>query len=340
MKPFTARLGVLFIAASMLAACSANSGSLPSAGPGLAQPSSNAAYQAQGAGANVLHPASDDYAAAQTATDFHYHIFPTYSHWKSYAVQPDKTKVFHPADLHYYGGPLMKKAIEHDIYVNCPAQDQTCWGAPEAFFKNLTSSTLVGLLTQYTKAKAKAYVPGTNQPVAYQNLSSYYYDNDLFTILHTVAKGANTRYVDEYHIFLPQGANTCFDGTNICYSPKVPSTFAFCAYHGSVLFKDIGIVTFSVEPFQNVPGCKYPNLPSGMDPLTNATDSTLAHETFESITDPNPNTFKTLGWYNIPYNGEIGDLCDAFPTTQKIGALKLFIQTMYSNKYHGCADGP
>ncbi len=202
------------------------------------------------------------------------------------------------------------------------------------------------MLTQYTKAKAGAYTFGGSTNVQWPQYSKYYYDNDLFSILHAVAKQTGgTAATDEFHIFLPKGTDTCFTGTSVCYSPDVASTFAFCAYHGSVKFTDsVGRVTYSVEPYQNVStkagGCVYSNLPKGYDALTNSTDSTLAHEVFESITDTNPNTYGTLAWYNLPYNSEIADLCDAFPMVQKIGSTKYFVQTMYSNKYHGCANGP
>ena len=330
MKPFE-RWGILLVALTALAACS-------SPGAQTVPPAEQPQAAMQPAAMHVLHVSANDVAAAHKVLSFHYHIMPISSHWGT--AKSNATKVFHPADLAYYGGPVMKTAVEHNIYVNCKTSDEKCWGKPEEFFSNLTGSTLVKLLGQYTKASTSNFTFGEGTPITYTAFSNIYYDNDLFSILHTVAKavGANG-YGDEYHIFLPKGVDNCIDGTTECYSPDIPANWVFCAYHGEVTFSDLGPVVFSVEPYQNVGGCAY-KLPKGYDPLINSTDSTLAHETFESITDPNPNTFSTLGWYNIPYNQEIADLCTSFPMKQKIGTLKVFIQTMYSNKYHGCANGP
>lgn len=338
MSPFTKRFGLLVVAAA-LTACSGAHGVVPNAGF-----SQSVTANPPQRGAVVVTAA--DRAAARQVRSFSYHLFPLSSHWKATSGLRNDTTVKYPADLRYFGGPLMKTAVEHDVYVNCKTNDQSCWGKPERFLKNLGTSQLIKLLTQYTKASAGAYTFGEGTPVTYSAFSHYFYDNDLFSILHSVVKAiGKSGYGDEYHIFLPKGVDNCFDGTSICYSPDVPSTWYFCAYHGEVTFGDVGAVVFSVLPFQNVNvrgvgGCIYPNLPSGYSQLVNSTDSTLAHEMFESITDPNPNTFRTLGWYNIPYNQEIADLCVAFPKKMAIGSGKYFIQTMYSNKYHGCANGP
>ena len=334
MKPL-ARWGILLVVLTAFAACS-SAGTQSTVLP-LQRP--QGATQATSA-SRVMHVTTDDVRAARSVRNFHYHIFPVSSQWGKPVTKPAATKVFHPADLQYFGGSIMTSAVEHNIYVNCKTGDEKCWGKPEEFFQNLAGSKLVQLLGQYTKASTNNYTFGEGTPIAYTAYSKIYYNNDLFSILHSVAKAVGGNgYTNEYHIFLPKGVDNCFDGTTVCYSPNNPSTWYFCAYHGEVTFSDLGVVVFSVEPYQNVRGCTY-QLPKGYDPLINSTDSTLAHETFESITDPNPNTFKTLGWYNIPYNQEIADLCDAFPMKQTIGTLKLYLQTMYSNKYHGCANGP
>ncbi|HVA33677.1 MAG TPA: hypothetical protein VNG31_05980 [Candidatus Baltobacteraceae bacterium] len=340
MKPWI-RLGVLCAVAAVLAACSGNQNVVPASTFGGSSRSS-----ATHIGVTApLRVTAADRAAAGGAHAFSYHLFPISSHWGAHALRASKTSVFHPSDLNDFGGPLMKSAVEHDVYVNCKSNDGKCWGDPEGFLRNVTGSNLVKLLGQYTKAGAGAYTFGEGTPVSYTAYSKIYYDSDLFSILHAAALAVGASgYSNEYHLFLPKGTDTCFDGTTICYSPDNPSTWYFCAYHGEVTFNDVGTVVFSVEPYQNVSvknvgGCVYP-LPKGFNPLVNSTDSTLAHEMFESITDPNPNTFGTLGWYNLAYNMEIGDLCDAFPMVQKVGTKKLYIQTMYSNKYHGCANGP
>jgi hypothetical protein len=65
-------------------------------------------------------------------------------------------------------------------------------------------------------------------------------DNDILQIVHTAASTLGAGYHHIYHVFLPKGVDECFVGTTQCYSPDNPSTFVFCAYHGSVTYSDIG----------------------------------------------------------------------------------------------------
>ena len=128
-------------------------------------------------------------------------------------------------------------------------------------------------------------------------------------------------------MFLPKGVDTCFDLTNICYSPDNPPSFVFCAYHGSVTFSDIGHVLITVEPFQNVNGCSVAT-PSPNGALVDSTANVLSHELFESITDPDPPGTVTdivngkFGWIAlnslIEFGAEIGDICEGpFSTTPR-----------------------
>jgi hypothetical protein len=163
--------------------------------------------------------------------------------------------------------------------------------------------------------------------------------------VHAVAKVTGTGYGHIYHIFLPKGVDTCFDLSNVCYSPDNPSSFFFCAYHGSVTFSDIGHVVYTVEPFQNVGGCRV-STPAPNGQLADSTNSVLSHELFEAITDPDLNA-----WFNqtsLDLAGfEIGDECQ--PLSNSTGALdptflingkKYEVQTEYSNHYHACAVVP
>jgi hypothetical protein len=203
--------------------------------------------------------------------------------------------IIYPDDLTNYGGPIMRSEAAHDIYVNCPAKNQSCWGAPEAFQSKLTGSSFAALLRQYSK----------------------------------------TGYANLYHVFLPNGTDTCFDFTTECYSPNSPSAFYFCAYHGSVSYSDIGRVVYSIEPYQNVKGCLTKGS-SGASQLTNSTISTLAHETFESITDPGAR----FAWFNFDDDEEMADEWETFVVAVTPGGTVSNTQPMYSNIYHGCAVSP
>jgi hypothetical protein len=148
-------------------------------------------------------------------------------------------------------------------------------------------------------------------------------------------------------VFLPKGVDTCFDLTSICYSPDNPSSFFFCAYHGSVTYGDIGHVLLSVEPYQNVPGCQAaPPNPNGI--LADSTNSVLSHELIETITDPDPGS----GWVSdtslIVAGAEIGDLCEPLGNssfqfldpTLTLNGRKYELQLEYGNNYHACTPGP
>ena len=231
----------------------------------------------------------------------------------------------------------MKTSAAYNIYVNCPAKNESCWGDPEGFQKNLAGSSFAKLMTQYTGSPATAYTFGGSTAVKYPTFSNVFYDNDLFSILHdAIAAGKlKTGFSNLYHIFLPKGAWSCFDVTSICYSPGNNATFGFCAYHAYVNFSDVGTVVYSVEPYQNVTGCKSKSS-SGASALTNSTASTLGHETFEAITDPG----QKYAWFNFTFGSEIGDLCETYEWTIQVGGTAYSIQPMYSNTYHACAAGP
>ena len=263
-----------------------------------------------------------------------YHVMPLRSDGRGASVRAGS--LIYPDDLTNYGGPVMKTAVAHNVYVNCPAKNESCWGAPEEFQKGLQGSAYAAILTQYTGSPPSAYSFGDSTAVAFTVFRGVaLYENDLFSIIHQVAaKLRKGGYTDIYHVFLPEGTDTCIDFTKECYSPDYRRTFNFCAYHGTVKFSDLGLIVYSIEPYQDVSFCATKKS-SGASGVTNSTISTLAHETFESISDPGPK----LAWYNY-VGGEMADECEFFVSTVKVGGIAYDTQPMYSNKYHACATGP
>jgi hypothetical protein len=241
--------------------------------------------------------------------------------------------LIYPDDLTNYGGPVMRSLSTHNVYVNCRTRNQNCWGAPEAFQMGLKGSAFAGMLKQYTGSSASAYAFTDSTAVSFTVYKgTALYENDLFAIVHGVAASVKKGgYTNIYHVFLPRGTDTCFDFSSQCYSPDNNSTFAFCAYHGTIRFSDVGLVVYSIEPYQDVSGC-LTKKSKGASEVTNSTISTLAHETFEAITDPGPK----LAWINF-ISGEIGDECEFFVSPVTIGGKVYNTQPMYSNKYHACA---
>ena len=252
---------------------------------------------------------------------------------------------FFPADLVFHGGPVVQSA-EHDlVYFDCPAGPTACWGNPAAFLKDLNHSALIHMTDQYVGTTANARYPVGGAVAINQPLQTNVVDqNEILSFVHAAATKMSIQnsYSNIVHIFLPRGVDTCFDLTSICYSPDNPSSFFFCAYHGAVWFNDIGHILFTVEPYQNVPGCQVAT-PSPNGPLVDSTASTLSHESIETITDPDLDA-----WWSdvslIEQGAEISDICEPVGNMNAqfldpvflVNGKNYKIQLEYSNRLHGC----
>lgn len=246
---------------------------------------------------------------------------------------------FYPGDVsNPKNGPVVTVAESNPIYVNAqPAQ----WGRPATFLKNLSTSGFIHVVDQYVGVTDdNRYTVGAQGSLSYPAYTALD-DNDILQIAHAAAQALGTGYGHIYHIFLPKGVDVCFTGTSICYSPDTPSTFAFCAYHASVDFNDIGHVLYTVEPFQNVNGCRVAQ-PSPNPPLVDSTANSLSHELFETISDPDGNAWWDRGAL-VLYGEEIGDTCANpffdYPSIP-VGSGQYAVQSEYSNTYHACSYVP
>lgn len=315
--------------------------------------------------------AADQFAGTYSASNFRYHILPANTAagknalaTRSFGTPMTKSKTtslaatitsvpapgFYPEDLVYFGGKFLATTTPHAVYVNTSSCGTvtTCWGNPVKFLSDLSNSSFIHLTDQYVGSTANnRYAPGTSASTTIALFGTNVIgQNEILTLVHAAAKTLGTGYGHLYHLFLPSGIDTCFDLTTSCYSPDNPSTFTFCAYHGSITFSDIGHVLLSVEPYQNVAGCQAaPPDPNGI--LTDSTNSVLSHEQFESITDPDINAWisdKSL----LAAGAEIGDLCEAvgnnggqfLDPTVGLNGHTYEIQLEYSNHYHACAGAP
>jgi len=264
-----------------------------------------------------------------------------------------------PGDLSYQGGNYVQSAEFHAIYIlnsptvgapGCtPATLTACWASPETFLANLGKSDFIHITDQYVQTAANLrYTVGGNAEVYFSPaLPHTLVDADIQAVVHLVvaAFGYQNGYNGLFHVFLPPGTDECFDSTySTCYSPDVPSSFYFCAYHGSVNFSDIGETLYSVEPSQNVPGCNVP--PGGpQGQLADSTYNVLSHESIEAITDPDGDAWWNTG-SNALYGNEIADECSFIlftptavyfnPSAFRMNGVKYAIQPEYSNIGHAC----
>jgi hypothetical protein len=240
-----------------------------------------------------------------------------------------------PFDLTYFGGRVVTSATSYNVYVNCPEGPAACWGtgwlSPTTFLRDLNSSEYINIVREYTGSDAKGKFPsvGMRTQATFSNNRATL--QQIFQILSdAVTRTGASGYRTIYHVFLPQGVETCISDGN-CYSPSDLQSWTFSAFHGSMNLSNGRHDLFTVEPYQAVNGCQMPGqTPNG---VIDATASTLAHELFETITDPDLD-----GWSNALFGYEISDMCTAFGSNQVLNGHSYFIQSEYSNKLHMCAN--
>jgi hypothetical protein len=251
----------------------------------------------------------------------------------------------YPADLTYLGGPVVTSMQSHTIYLNptstCPAV--SCFGDPITFLSDLGKSRFVHIIDQFTGSTAdNRYTVGTNYIANYPAAPSILTDADIQLVVSSAVAFSNLYgYGHEYHVFIAPGTDECFDSTYTqCYSPDNPPSFYFCAYHGSFDLAGYGHVLYSVEPYQNVPGCSDTGAtPNGT--LADSTNNVLSHELFETITDPDGSAWRNIT-DNALYGSEIGDECSFINTTGfdpsvwHVGSRTYATQPEYSNILHTC----
>ena len=287
------------------------------------------------------------------------------------AAAPDSGGPRYPADLEYLGGAVVVSMESHAIYLFAKGGTCTtvagCWGNPQGFLRDYGKSDMIHITDQYVGSTAnnRYTVAEEATNVKYTPPAKPFTDADMLALVHAVVvSGAgvddndgdvdylfSSGYGNEYHIFLPPGQDECFDATyTVCYSPDIPKSFIFCAYHGSADFSDIGHVLYSVEPFQAVNGCNVrAGTPNGL--LVDSTNNVLSHELTETITDPDGTAWINI-FLNALFGAEIGDECSflqlnaslvpiAFdPSNVTLNGNKYAIQPEENNAAHACTTAP
>lgn len=245
-----------------------------------------------------------------------------------------------PLDMTYFGGALVTDATNLVVAVNCitPNTPATCWGtgtlSPTTFLKDLNRSNYLRLANEYLGMDAKGNFPAWEMKtrVTFRSFNTASMQEILQIVADASTRAGISGYQAIYHVFLPQGTSMCIEAGD-CYSPSDPASWTFCAFHGSVNLASNRHVLFTVQPYQGVDGCRLPSqTPNG---LIDATASTLTHELFETITDPDLD-----GWSNVLFGFEVADPCLAFGSNRVLNGHSYFIQSIYSNRLHLCTSTP
>jgi len=272
------------------------------------------------------------------------------------------TPGFYPADVTKLvaSARTLSRAVFNPIFINCPT-GSSCWGNPNAFLTDLGKSSFIHLTDQYTKAVG-SFSLGTsvNLPLNLAGVDDCniggtnpcLLDADIQAIVNVVAQKIGAGYGHLYHVFLPNSVDVCLTnsmGRIIgCYSPDVRNDFSVCAWHGSTN-QSAGHLIYSVEPFEALPGCG--TAPPAVNSfLADSTDSVLAHETLEAISDPDLNAWGDLSTLPL-FGAEIADICEGLTLSSLSMGLfsapavvlnghKYKSQLIYSNHYHACAGAP
>jgi hypothetical protein len=316
----------------------------------------------------LVHPTGGDFAVAKSVTNRYLHahaaalpaasrdhdvltVHSTASRAAGSNSGREGLGLRYPTDLSYLGGPVVTSLVSHPIYLDASGSlPISTWGDPGRFLHDLGKSEFIHLVDGYvgaTRNNRYTVAPAVRSMAPSGKLLV---DSDIIGLVHAVASSTGeTGYGHEYHVFLAPGVDECFDTTySVCYSPDLPASFYFCAYHGSIDFPDIGHVLYSVEPYQNVNGCQVlPGTPNGI--LVDSTNNVLSHELFETITDPDGDAWRNLT-SNSLYGSENGDTCSFILFTATEGGFDPSIwysedhayatQPELSNALHACAIAP
>jgi hypothetical protein len=260
------------------------------------------------------------------------------------------TPSFFPADLSYLGGPVLTNATMHAFFINC-APTFNCWGdvgsipTPVQFLNDYNASTLAQVTNQYVNSSATNRYPQGNYYYYnnnYKITNNLIQDADILNFLNALINGgAPTGLGHLYHIFIQAGIDVCSQVVGGCHAPDNRFKPAFCAFHNFATYNNgKNFILYSIEPYQDVAGCK---ITGGPNELNDSTAAALSHEMTEAITDPLAG--HNFGWVNntsLSLRGEeIGDECQMsnsslYPTLT-VNQHQYKIQMEYSNTYHDCA---
>lgn len=264
--------------------------------------------------------------------------------------------------MDYAGGKTMHNVSAYAIFWLPDGQHYQPAGAQatddnfildvKQFMDDLGGSDYYNILTQYGDKKGPvknrfAFGGGVIDSSPYPHAGTRadpLRESNLVSEIKRVIKLRKLKFNNDntlFMIFTADGIQSCAGDNTFC---TFNSTQGYCAYHSNFSFKKKQIV-FAVQPTMNTQNCQAndpttdDNSPNNDAAADRAIDL-LAHEIFESVTDP----VDGKGWSaNGDLSREIGDLCDQTygPRDDNGGDVVLngheyYVQSMYSNKDGGC----
>lgn len=260
----------------------------------------------------------------------------------------------HCAPVAYHTGPVMHTYTAYLVYwlpkgYTYDAKGNSSYERITSnYFNDVGGTAYYKLITQYWDTVGGPILDSVTLGGTWMDARSYPraatranpLTNDDITTEVSEAISANNWTVDNDHavfVFTGYGAEICDDALYKSCSFS-PNNTAFCGYHDYIP-EPVGQARSIYAEIVDNESCvgslaDNPNSSPNGDRVADEVVDTLAHEQFESATDP-----FISAWYKDPAStGEIGDLCEhTFGYVHLAHGHTYYIQSMWSNASNGCA---
>lgn len=276
--------------------------------------------------------------------------------------------------LSYHGGPIMQSVAPVLVFWLPPgthfllppndnaATDQAYESAMENFFKNLSGTSYLNIVTQYpgqctfNACTAPGNRGAIGAPMIIQDSDPYprspMQDSDLHNELQSLIsqRGLAFNINIEFFIFTSSSIQVCNTPFFGCTGTDE------CAYHSVNSFNGGTIIYALMPPVDTLGGCdEGVSGPIGPALSINRETVAVSHELFESITDPQtffqainaPDVlpFGATAWWDSTnvfgtnYGNEIGDECNQMGTGVTLNSPgTTFVQQQWSNDSLSCVS--
>lgn len=242
--------------------------------------------------------------------------------------------------VNYNGGPVMLGQTHiYYIYYGDWSVDLKAAGILNTFANNLAGSGYYNILTQYSSGDPASYI--SNSVIAGGSIASAYVAAQPTNLNDSDIQGIVEASIGSHS--LPLDANGIYF---VLTAPGVGESSGFlssyCGWHNFVAVSGTSVKYAFVGDAGDNHGCsaQFANSPNG-DPPVDAMITVLAHELFESVTDP-----LLYAWYDTG-GDEIADKCAwHFGTTFTapngstenitLGSFDFLIQQEFSNATDSC----